>query len=637
MSSHSRSPLLLLTSPLGDDTLPFQTGTLHAIRLAVNERLSTPFEIDLTAVSTERSIDANELLYNPVAVTMRRHEGIDRNFHGIVRRMEAVGQPQRGRWEYRLQVVPRLWFMQQTTDCRIFQQRTAVQILRQLFSEHQVALVEFRIFGEQPVREYTTQFNETDLVFASRIMQEAGYFYYFEHSLSSHTLVITDGNQAFKTIESPLHRVIHQGNNVDIFDAWLQTAETAVGRVQLQDYDPTKPQTPVFGQQTTKLSTAGASERDVFRWPAMTSENSIAADRARFRIEAAEALASLRGGHGFDPNLCPGFRFTLERDPFTGAENLDHAIHGCRHAAVDETWIGGTSPPAFDCSFTCFLQSSPWRDELSIPRPSMPGIFSAIVLGEPGEEIHADSLARVKVRPLFDHRKDTVASMAIWVRILHAWSGNRWGWQHLPRVGTEVGISFMSGDPDNPVVVGCFYHQEMPPVFPVPSQQTKQGFRSRSTLGGGTQEYNELSFDDRRGQEVVLMHAQKDHKVEVEHDEQVTIGNDQTVNVGDTRTVVTRLNDSLTSTLGAISITANAGVVTVTGAISIILRSSESTVTITPADVNIVTPVFTVQAGEVNISAGAFTVEAADVTMTAAEITLATPLLLAPPPIPPIA
>jgi len=629
MPGNKRSPLLLLNSPLGDDTQPFQTGTLHAIRLAAAERLSAPFEIELTAVSTVRSLDPNELLYRPVAVTMRRHEGLDRHFHGIVCRVRAVSCPQRGRWEYQLDVVPRIWFMQQTTDCRIFQQRTAVQILQQLFSEHHVSPAEFRIFGDQPVREYTTQFNETDLVFAQRIMQEAGYFYYFEHTASSHTLVVSDGNQAFKPIQRPLHRVIHGGDNVDILDAWSETAETAFGRVRLQDYDPTKPLTPVFGQQATKLSTAGASGRDVFRWPAMTSDNAIAADRARFRMEAAEALASLRSGHGFDPNLCPGFRFTLERDPFTGAETVDHAIHGCRHVATDETWIGGTAPPEFDCNFTCFLQSSPWRDEVSIPRPSMPGIFSAIVLGEPGEEIHADPLARVKVRLLFDHRKDTVAGMAVWVRILHAWSGNKWGWQHLPRVGTEVGISFMSGDPDNPVVVGCFYHQEMPPVFPVPSQQTKQGFRSRSTPLGGTKDYNELSFDDRRGQEVVLLHAQKDHAVEVENDQRVTVGN--------TRRVVTESNDSLVSSFGEISITANAGVVTITSPLSIVLRSGGSTVTVTPADVNIVTPVFTVEAEEVNIAAASFTVEAAAITMTAAEVTLATPLLLAPPPIPPAA
>lgn len=637
MSKNALSPLLLLTSPLGDDRLPDQQGVLHATALAATEQLSAPFEIELVAVSTRRAVDPNELLYKPVAVTVRRKDGTDRVFHGIVRRMDAVGLEQRSRWQYRLEVVPRLWFLSQTVDCRIFQQKTAVQILRELFSEHQVEPVEFRIFGSSPVRPYTTQYNETDLAFAQRIMQETGYFYFFEHSASKHTLVVTDRNQAFKPMGRPLHRVIQLGDNVDIFDAWHESLATAHGHVKTQDYDPEKPKRPVSGEQATRLRTAGASDRQVYRWPAMTVDNKVAADRARCQIEAAEAAASLRGGHGYDPHLCPGFRFTLDTDPCTGAKGMAHVVHSTRHTATDETWIGGTNPPEFDCAFTCFLQSTTWREPLSLPRPAMAGIFSGIVLGEPGEEIHADPLARIKVQPLFDHRKDTTAAKSVFIRVLHAWAGDKWGWQHLPRVGTEVGISFMNGDPDNPVVVGCFYHQEMPPVFPVPAEQTKQGFRSRSTRHGGTQDYNELSFDDKKGAEVVLLHAQKDHKVEVEHDQDATIGNNQTARVGKHRTVTTELNDRLTSTLGEISITANAGVVTITSAVSIILRSLESTVTITPADVNIVTPVFTVEAAEVNIAAASFTVEAAEITMTAAEVTLATPSLLAPPPLPPVA
>ena len=622
MPDNALSPLLLLTSPLGDDRLPVQQGTLHAISLTATEQLSAPFEIEVVAVSTRRAVNPDELLYQPVAVTVRRKDGIDRLFHGIVRRVDAVGLEHRSRWQYRLEIVPRLWFLSQTVDCRIFQQQTAVQILQGLFAEHQVEPIEFRIFGSAPVRAYTTQYNESDLAFAQRIMQETGYFYFFEHSASKHTLVVTDSNQAFRPMQEPLHRVIHRGDNVDIFDSWRESLATAYGHVQTQDYDPEKPKRPVSGEQATRLATAGAAGRQVYRWPAMTLDNQVAADRARFQIEAAEAAASLRGGHGFDPNLCPGFRFTLATDPFTGAEAVAHTIHSAQHTATDETWIGGTSPPEFDCAFTCFPKSTTWRDGLSLPRPLMAGIFSGIVLGEPGEEIHADRLARIKVQPLFDHRKDTTAAKSIYIRILHAWSGDRWGWQHLPRVGTEVGISFMNGDPDNPVVVGCFYHQEMLPVFPVPTEQTKQGFRSRSTLHGGTQDYNELSFDDKKGSEVVLLHAQKDHKIEVEHDQYATIGND--------RSIVTERNDSLTSQFGSISVTASLGAVTLTAMTTATLRVGASSITMTPASISIVTPSLQIEAAEVNISTVALTVEAA------ATATIATPLFLAPPPIPPV-
>jgi type VI secretion system secreted protein VgrG len=618
MPSGELSPLLLLSSPLGDDRLPFQQSTLHAVKLAAVERLSAPFEIEIIAVSTERAVDSNELLYQPVAITVRRKDGTDRAFHGVVRRMDSVGVEQRGRWQYRLQVVPRLWFLSQSIDCRIFQQQTTVQILQELFSEHQVGPVEFRIFGAQPVRPYTTQYNESDLTFAQRIMQESGYFYFFEHTASQHTLVVTDGNQAFKTQPEPIHRVIYLGDNADIFDSWSETLQTAYGSVELQDYDPERPRNPVTGQQTTRLSTAGAANRQVYRWPAMTTDNQVAADRARFRIEAAEAEASLREGHGYDPKICPGFRFTLATDPVTRSENVEYVVHSTRHSATDETWLAGTSQPNFDCSFTCFAKSVTWRDDLSIPRPAMTGIFSGIVLGEAGEEIHSDNLARVKVQPLFDHRKDTTAAKSIFIRILHAWSGDRWGWQHLPRVGTEVGLSFMNGDPDNPVVVGCFYHEEMPPVFPVPAQQTKQGFRSRSTLHGGTQDFNELSFDDRKGQEVVLLHAQKDHKIEVENDQNSTIGNE--------RTVVTQHNDSLTSSLGNITIRAAVGEIVINAATRMTLTVGASSIVMTPADITFVSPTLNVDAEVVNATV------AAGVTVESPDVTLATAEFIAPPP-----
>jgi type VI secretion system secreted protein VgrG len=603
-------PLLLLISPLGDDTQPIQQGTLHAVGLRATERMSQPFEMRLTVVSTLRAIDPNELVYQPVCLTVRRLPYADRFFNGVVRRMEAVGLAQRGRWKYHLDVVPRLWFLDQTSDCRIFQQKTAVEILQTLFGEHQVAPVEFRIYGDKPVREYTTQYNETDLTFVHRLLQESGYFYFFEHTKSAHTLVVTDRNQSFKPVENPIHWVIHEGNNIDVFNQWGESLQTAYGEVQLQDYDPTKPSTPVLGQQTTTLTTAGAAGRTVFGWPAMTLDNQVAGDRARFRIEASEAAAAIRDGHGFNPEFGPGRRFTLGKDPFTEAEGIDHALHTVEHSAIDETWITGGAKPHYENTFACFLQPTQWRDPMSISRPSMAGIFSAIVLGNDGEEIHADSLARVKVRMLFDHRKDTVASMAIWARVMQPWSGNTWGWQHLPRVGTEVGMSFMNGDPDAPVVVGCLYNQEMQPVFQIPEMQTRQGFRSRSTLRGTTQEFSELSFDDRKGSELVYLHAQKNYTTEVENNQSLSVTQARTVSIGtnETKTV----GDSYT-------LTTEAGAVTVTAATAITLRVADNLISITPLGIeingNLVNisglEIVSIEAPEVNITGeGAVTIDA---------------------------
>jgi type VI secretion system secreted protein VgrG len=626
VSGEAEQPLLLLTSPLGDDTLPFQQGTLHAVALSAREWLSRPFEAAITAVSTRRSIDPDELVGRPVCLTVRWRPGGDRLIHGIVRRLTAVSLPQRDRWQYVLDVVPRLRLMEQAADCRIFQDRTASEILRTLFAEHDVSPVEFRISGAQPRREYTTQYNETDLDFAQRLMQESGWFYFFEHSRTGHTLVVCDHNRSFRPLAPFRYRVVHAGDNVDVFSHWHESLQTAHGRVRLEDYDPTRPRTPVSGQQETTLGTAGAARRRVFRWPAMTQEDGVAGQRARFHIEASEAQAQLGSGRGFDPQFAPGRRFAMAHDPFTWAEGREYVLHGVEHQAVDDTWVVGGGTARYSNSFTCLRETVPWRDAPTLPRPAMAGIFSAVTLGNAGEEIHADPLGRIKVRLLFDHRRDTVAARAIWARVAQPWSGSSWGWQHLPRVGTEVAVSFMSGDPDSPVVVGCFYNQDQQPVFPIPSQQTRQGFRSRSTLHGGTQEYSELSFDDRRGEELVLLHAQLDHRIEVERDQDASIGRD--------RSVETMRDDSLVSRTGNVSIDAVAGCVTISAAKTITLRVGGTSVILTETGINLsaladisisaLGIVTTEAVGDVNTSAaGAVTIEATgDVNIAGAAVTI---------------
>ncbi|WP_419729092.1 type VI secretion system Vgr family protein [Lichenicola sp.] len=573
MSGGQLQALLLLTSPLGDDSLPFQESVLHGVGLHAQEEISRPFEVSITVVSTTRSIDPDELVYQPVGLTVRKQPGADRFFNGIVRSMSAIGQAQRSRWMYRLDVVPRLWFLGQTEDCRIFQNKTAQDILQTIFSEHSIQPVEFRIYGDKPVREYTTQYNETDLAFVHRLMQESGWFYIFEHTKSTHTLVVTDRNQSFKPVSKPPHWVIHEGNNIDVFDQWGEALSTAHGEVKLQDYDPTRPNTPIIGTQTTTQSTPGAATRDVFNWPALTTDNKIAGDRAKYRIENAEAAASLCHGHGYDQEFMPGRRFTLAKDPFTEAEGIDYALQSVRHEASDDTWIGGAQRPHYENSFSCFLQKTNWREPARNTRPAMTGIFSGIVIGNDGEEIHADKYGRIKVRLMFDRRKDTVAGMATWVRVMQPWSGNTWGWQHLPRVGSEVAVSFMDGDPDSPVVVGSFYNQNQMPVFEIPGQQTKQGFRSRSTLHGGTQDYSEWSVDDKKGEELLFVHAQKDYTTEVENDQRLTVDRDRMVTVKRDETVMVTRNHSLASETGHVTIEA---------ALGITFRVAENTIRITP-------------------------------------------------------
>lgn len=574
MATATTSPLLLLRSPLGDDTLPTQSGTLHAISLDASERISTPFRLTIEAVSDVRITDPNRLLAQPIGLTVRRTNGIDRLFHGIVREVGLLGAPERGRWHYRVTVVPRLWLLEQVSDCRIFQQKTVVEILEVLFAEAGLASYSFLV-GAQPRREYTTQYNETNLRFAHRLMQECGLYYYFEFTETDHKLVVVDSNKAFGRVPVAPHKIVYAGDNVDIIPRWEASFETTYGALSLWDYDPEHPRMPVIGHQDTTLPTFGASRRTVYGWPAATTDDPVAADRARFLMEAAECASVIRSGSGRDPNFRPGLCFLLEHDPLIEESGVEYAVLSTRHRARDETWIAGGEAGTWSSEFTCFPREQQWREPRDLARPAMTGIYSGVVLGEPGEEIHADRLGRVKVRPLFvdeeGDREKVVADKAIWVRVLHAWSGQRWGWQHLPRVGTEVGLAFMNGDPDNPVVVGCFYNAEAMPPFAIPADQTRQGFRSHSTLHGGRDDYNELSFDDRKGEELVLLRAKRDQFVEN--------GND--------RTVVTERDDRLLSRSGDITVDAEAGSITISAAARITLQVGGASITLTPASIDI--------------------------------------------------
>ncbi len=625
------NPLIRLRTPFGDDHLNYQVGTLHGTRFTMRERISRPFELRLTTVSTRQTIDPNSLLHRPVTATIKPTDNVERHFNGVVRKVTSVADWLRDRATYVLDIVPTLWFLSQSQDCRIFQQMSVVDILREILGTHGVTKVEFNISRTPPKRDYVTQYNETDLLFVHRLLQEAGLFYFFLHSPDEHMLVITDHNQSFLKVDQPLHRLIKAGNNTDVFNAWKSEAATAPGSVATQDYDLMRPANPVRGRAEATIETPGDGQRQLFRWPALTFDNPVANDRARFRIEAEEAAAGSREARGCDPTLYPGSRFTLKEDPVGAGSDVDLAVLEVAHEGIDETSaVGVGEPPSYSNQVTCFPQSTPWREPLDIPRPPMAGIYSGVTLGEGDEEIHADPLGRIKVRLMFDHRMETTAGQGIWVRVAQPWAGDGWGWQHLPRVGTEVAVAFMNGDPDDPVVVGGLYNQSMQPLFPSKTEQTKSGFRSRSTPHGSADEYCELSFDDRKGKELVFVQAQKDHRTKVKHDQSLKVENDRDVTIGHDETVTVGRDHRLISLTGDISVTAVDGAVEITALQSLTLRVLDNVIRISPTGI-------AMNGTLINLSAtGALNAQAPVVNLVGeATVAIAAPLVFStPPPVP---
>lgn len=607
----SLEPLLSMTSPLGP-------GVLQPFSLRASEAISVPFAVSVDLVSERQTIDPDSLLAKEVCVTLRRQDWPERYFNGVIRKFAATGTMLRQQWVYSAEIVPSLWFLGQTIDCRVFHNTTVADILSTVFGEMGLTDYTLKIYGEKPMREYVTQYNETDLDFVSRLMEREGYFYFFEHSADKHQLIITNGNTAFTDLpESGAMRVLPGGDANDLITGWRRANATVHGKVQLNDYDPVKPQQPLDETVSTTLGTDGAAKRDVFLWPALDLTPDGVRSQARRMIEASEAGACIVEGETRNNVFCPGGKFTVEQDPIDAAKSASFVVLSVVHDARDESWVSGASEASYVARFTAFPVKTTWRQPLAVARPRMTGVQTAIVLGPEGEEVYTDKYGRVKVRFPWDHRKDATAETTCWARVISPWAGSaggeNWGWVHVPRVGTEVAVSFMDGDPDRPVVLGCFYNGVAVPVFALPGDRNKSGFRSRSTLNGGGGDCSEFYFDDTTGKELVFLHAQKDLTIEVEHDHAVKVQNDrsltvsgqetiditksQTATIGEGRAVtISAKDDALTVSqgnlkidvsLGNVSVKADLGSVTVEAMQSIELKVGQSSVKIDQTGVTI--------------------------------------------------
>jgi type VI secretion system secreted protein VgrG len=596
--------LLSMTSPLGRDVL-------IPTRFTCDEALGEPYLAVVEAVSDRAAIDPASILYQPVCVALHPRLQAPRYLHGLVRRITATGAEPGHRHGYRLEVVPALWFLSQTKDCRIFEQQTAQDILLTIFREHRISF-SFRV---QPpvIRPFTVQYNETDLAFVTRLMEEEGWFYLFQHSADGHILVVADTNAAFARLKDGTV-TLRTGDGPDSLAAWQPGQATAHGKIALADFDPVQPSTPIAGETETALTAPGAPNRDPFHWPARTTKGDIAQQRSRAAIEAAEAEAVLAHGRGFNADFYAGARILVIAPQ--GTAPAPYVIRSVSHQAASDSWTNAAGPVSYSNSFTALPAERPWRPVPRMPRPVMAGIFSAEVIGPEGEEIYTDDLGRIKLRFRWDHRRDASAGSGVWVRVMQAWSGPTMGWSFTPRVGTEVAVAFMDGDPDRPVVVGQLHNGDQKPPFPLPDQKTRSGLRTRSTPDGGDANVSEFWFDDKKGAEEVFLHAERDLTIEVEHDASTTVDNDRSVTVtqgNDSHTVkqgnrtvelsegndsltvklgnrtvdVTQGNHTIQSTGGDIAIKTALGQVTVEAMQSITLKVGESTITLDPSGVTI--------------------------------------------------
>jgi type VI secretion system secreted protein VgrG len=534
---------LYIKSSLGPDELLLESFTGE-------EAISHLFSFQLELWSENAAIKFEDILGQAISFGVIGPDGCEpRHINGIVTSFAQLpGTFRLSR--YRATVAPKIWVLTRAQNLRIFQDKPVPDILKKVLQGFDVA---WELHKTYPKREYCVQYRETDFNFISRLMEEEGIFYFFRHTASGHKLVIADDAVSHQDIPGDASLTYEEvaGGMRDDFriTGWMKTQELGSGKNTLQDYNYGKPMLDMMvtqpimdsvqvGKVAHKLKVGGNDQFEVYDYPGnygiryqAVGDKSTGTGLAKTGMEEMElSQFSIRGQSNVHC-LIPGYRFTVTRHP-----NADGAyvLGSVTHSAVEGDFHSGDRKVEshYGNTFTCFPVALRYHPARTSVKARVWGCQTAVVVGPAGEEIYTDDKARVKVQFHWDREGHNDAASSCWIRVASFWAGQGWGAIHLPRIGQEVVVDFLEGDPDCPIVVGSVYNAVKTPPYSLPDNKTQSGIRSRSSKGGGAANYNEIRFEDKKGSEEVLIHAEKDMTTEVEHDRSVTVGNDETKKVG---------------------------------------------------------------------------------------------------------
>lgn len=514
--------LLTIESSLGTDVLLIEA-------LKGEESVSRPFRYELTLLSNSDAVTPEKLLRLPVAVTITTTDGGKRVVHGIVQKLVETGQLE-GFKRYRAVVVPWCAFLASSFDCKIYQEQSALEIIKAVFNDLGHSDFQDACSKTYRTREYCVQYRESHLAFVSRLMEEEGIFYFFTHTATKHTLVLADSPSAVKP--GPQPKVPMQNSTTDGYSPTIRSIEIRhsahPGSVVLDDYDFEQATSDLISEAKAKADSKGKGEEEVYDYPGGYRQLSDGKHYAVTRMEATEALEKTVAGSGGAWGLVPGHKFTLI-DHVSDDANGDYHILSVRHSAEQYGFDAGFDPrTGYVSNWTAIPADVPFRPFRTTPRPAIHGAQTALVVGKSGEEIWVDKHGRVKVQFHWDREGKKDESSSCWVRVATSWAGKGWGAIRLPRIGQEVVVEFLEGDPDRPLITGSVYNSENTVPYTLPANQTQSGVKSRSTKGGGTDNFNELRFEDKKGEEEVFLQAEKDWNTEVKNDRKTVVKNNNT-------------------------------------------------------------------------------------------------------------
>jgi len=549
MLFNQASRLAKITSPLGPDVLLLNG-------MGGGEELGRLFTYELQLTSLDANIDLNQLLGKPMSVGVQLADGGERHFHGIVARCsQNIDQGQFA--SYQVILRPWFWLLSRTSDCRIFQNLSIPQIIKQVFRD--LGFSDFEDALSRPYREweYCVQYRETSFDFVSRLMEQEGIYYFFRHEQDRHVLVLADAYGAHTTVPGyasiPYYPKDEQQRERDHMHDWHLAQEVQPGSLELNDYDFQRPSASIDVRSAMPRPHA-AGDYPLYDYPGTYVQSADGEHYARTRIEALQALHEQVNFSGNARGLGSGHLFSL-----TGFsrqdQNREYLIVGIRYYITQESLEsgGGSGSAQFESVLTCIDAQQSYRPLASTHRPIVKGPQTALVVGPKGEEIWTDQYGRVKVHFYWDRHDQSNENSSCWIRVSQSWAGKNWGSMQIPRIGQEVIVSFLEGDPDRPIITGRVYNAEQTVPYDLPENATQSGMKSRSSKGGTPANFNEIRMEDKKGLEQLYIHAERNQDIVVEvdeshsvgHDRNKSIGHDEVVTIGNNRLRIVKQEDIL--------------------------------------------------------------------------------------------
>ncbi len=520
---------IAIETPLGTDALLLRS-------VSIQEQLGRLFQMEADLISTNDKVNFDDIVGQNATIRLNLPGTNEpRHFNGFVSRFVQLDS-EAGYPHYRATLVPWLWFLTRTADCRIFHKgmekppdkMTVPGIIMKVFSDHGFSDFKDRTSGTYREWEYCVQYRETDFNFVSRLMEQEGIYYYFEHENGKHTLMLADslsGHNPFASYDAIKFRPRGQvGTAKGDVTTWTLEQEVQPGAYALNDFDFEKPKKALRTSKNITRNHASAAF-EIYDFPGEYVEHSDGETYAQMRIEELQAQHEVLHGQALARGVCNGCTFSLEEHP-RDDQNREYLITSTAIHLDAGSFDSAQKGPGelFTCHFTAIDSKVQYRSARLTPKPLVQGPQTAIVAGPDGEEIHTDKYGRVKVQFHWDRYGKGNENASCWVRVSQERAGKKWGSVNIPRVGQEVIVEHLEGDPDRPIITGRVYNGESMPPYDPPKMGTITSFKSNTKGGGG---FNELRFEDKKGEEQIFIHAEHNQDIRIKNDCFEWIGNNR--------------------------------------------------------------------------------------------------------------